>query len=354
MKIKNIFLTALLVTVLVGYGCKKGDLGEPKHLPFNVPHVPNILNMFKVKLTLHQSQPYAMGENNVMNISPTDSVLIDYTIESPDDDMYQVALYKTGGGLPQIRIPITDTMDRRTYSGQFMFYGADLGAGSSTTYRIWGNDRNGVYLGDGGRKMTINVSSDMQYYTNKRVLFPDSATGVAPCYVSLSDGELYSYSTGADHSATIDMGLFTRNDTTDVKTGDVNGDGKLDTISFSLKKVNYLYSLAADPLPFTYYDVSSWTKRGTLFSKPVKKGSVTDMPKKFNVGAKIESEAKKQKINLTMVPSSAEEAESTPLAAGQYIYFLTPEGKYGVILIQSISYNYRLDAYMQLIWRIQN
>src|SRR5690606_23594464 len=103
------------------------------------------------------------------------------------------------------------------------------------------------------------------------------------------------------------------------------------TLSYTVTPRNYLYSLSANPLPFTHYDISSWAKRGTLFSKQVAKGSITDMVKKFNTSEKIEAEAKKQSINLTMVPASVNEAKSLPLAAGQYIYFKTPEGKYGVI-----------------------
>lgn len=342
MKTKYVIFTILTV-MIVGYGCKKGDLGEPKHIPLTVPHVPNVLNMFHVKVTLHQSEPYAMTNEDVININPSDSVLLDFTIESPEADMYQVALYKTGGGLPQQRIPVTDTMDRRIYSGQFMFYGRDLGAGSTTTYRIWANDRSGVYLGDGGRKFTINVSSDMQYYTNKRVFLPDSLEGVEPCYLSLSDGKLYSYTTGADHSESIDLGVFSRKDTIIKSPGDT-----------TFNTATYLYSLSADPLPFQSYDVGSWTKRKTLFSKTVNKGSVNDMAKKFNTADKIESEARKQDINLTMYPGSAEEALDKPIASGQYIYFLTPEGKYGVILIQSISDDYRQETYLQLFWRIQD
>lgn len=342
MKIKNIMFT-ILTAMTVMCGCKKGDLGEPKHLPWTVPHVPNILNMFHVKVSLHQSAPYAMTDKDVVNISTSDSVLIDFTIESPDADMYQVALYKTGGGLPKQRIPVTDTMDRRTYSGQFMFYGKDLGAGSTTTYRIWANDQSGVYLGDGGRKFIINVSSDLQYYTNKRVFMPDSVQGVEPCYVSLPDGKLYSYTTGAEHSESIDFGLFSRNDTIINNPGDT-----------TFNTATYLYSLATDPLPFQQYDIGSWTKKKTLFSKPVNKGNVNDMAKKFNTATKIESEAKKQDINLSMYPGSAAEALDKPLKSGQYIYFLTPEGKYGVILVQGSSEDYRHHEYLQLFWRIQD
>ncbi|WP_114792803.1 hypothetical protein U0035_03760 [Niabella yanshanensis] len=352
MKFSNI-LFVLLVIVVVGYGCKKGELGEPKRMPVNVPHVPNVLNMFKVKLTLHKSQPHAMGDDDVVNLGPADSVLIDYTIESPEEDMYQVALYKTGGGLPQQRIAITDGMNRRTYSGKITFYAKDLGEGSATTYRIWANDRNGVYLGDGGRKLTINVSSDMRFYTNRWLFAHDTLEQKENSYVSLSDGRLYSYTTGAAHSASIDLGMYAKYERTGTyQLIDMNGDGTPDT-AWSATRVNYLYSLSANPLPFVGYDISSWTKRGTLFSKQNTGGNINDMLKKFNTSLKIETEARKQTLNLTRVPATAADGLKTPLAAGQYIYFKTPEGKYGVILVQSVNSDYRSKNYLQLTWRIQ-
>ena len=78
-----------------------------------------------------------------IEINSTDSAMIDYTIQSPDEDMYQIALYKTGGNAPVQKIPITDDAKRRSFSGQFKFYAKDLGAGEST-YRIWAYDKNGV------------------------------------------------------------------------------------------------------------------------------------------------------------------------------------------------------------------
>ncbi|GAB3018209.1 hypothetical protein GCM10027051_24110 [Niabella terrae] len=333
MKPTYILLFSLSALLFLGNSCKKGDLGAPKRLPANVPDVPNIFNMFNVKLDLHGTQPYSVGEDGLITIGTNDSALVEYTIESPDQDMYQVALYKTGGGLPQVRIPITEGMDRRSYTGSFVFYGQDLGAGSTTSYRIWAYDVNGVYLGDGYKRITINVLSDIKYFTNRKVFSPDSATGELPCYVSLSDGALYSYKTGSANAKDIDFGIFQRWDTT---WSDDN---------YSVKRNYYLYSLSADPLPFTHYDIGSWTRRGTLFSD-ANKGNANDFKKKFTTSAKIEKEATKKPIELTMVP--------TPLASNQFIYFKTPEGKYGVLFIQAQNSDYKLDTYFQMVWRIQD
>src|SRR5688500_12130355 len=78
----------------------------------------NIFNMFHAKLTFHVTALHAIGDDGYKDISTTDSVLIDYTIESPDADMFQVCLYKTGSTTPMVRIPIEEGSKRRTYSGK--------------------------------------------------------------------------------------------------------------------------------------------------------------------------------------------------------------------------------------------
>ena len=344
MKFNKIILVMLSGLCILGYGCKKGDYGEPKHLPISVPHTPNEFTMFDVKVTLHQSESYAMGNEDEVTISPTDSVLIDYTIESPNVDMYQVALYKGGGGLPSIRIPITEGMDRHSYSGTLMLYGQDIGAGNTISYRIWANDIQGVYLGDGGRKFSVHVTSDIDFYTNRWVFCPDSTLNTEESFVSLSDGELYSYETGAANAGSIDFGLAQRLDSTLKEVGGVP------TMTYATH--TYIYSLAADPLPFDRYDLGSWTKRATLFSKP-KKGNLNDLNSKLNTSAKIEEAAKDAGLDQTIIPADDVAAFSSPLAAGQFIYFVTPEGKYGVILIQSVAKDYRFKDYLQIYWRIQ-
>src|SRR5690242_742288 len=123
MKIRHKTKALLPVLLLVMFAsCKK--------------EAPSILNMFKVKLTFNQSQPNAVDENGEIELTSKDSVLIDYTIESPDEDMYIICLYKAGANQPEQKIAITDDGKRRVYSGTFKFKASDLGAGS-TSYRIW-------------------------------------------------------------------------------------------------------------------------------------------------------------------------------------------------------------------------
>ncbi len=321
MKLKNILLPTFALTVLsLVIGCKK--------------EFPNVFNMFNAKLTLHKSEPYAVGEELKKEISATDSVLLDYTIESPDADMYQVALYKTGASSPALKVPVTDASQRRTFSGKFKLYARDLGPGS-TSYRIWAYDKDGVYLGDGGKLITITVTPDLLFFTNRRIYVADSVDKIDECYLSISDGKLYSYTTGASHSATIDLGSFVRRDTIRNASGVVT----------STTLNHYFYSLSADPLPFRHYDISTWTKRATLFSAPTA-GSIAELNNNLNTGAKILAAAKTKTINLKNIP--------TALVASQLIYFKTPEEKYGVIFVHTIATDFSNRRYTQVSYKIAN
>jgi hypothetical protein len=315
MKLRNITITAVVTACLaIMPGCKK--------------EFPNIFNMFKVKLTLHQSKPFAVGEDGKMVINDTDSVLIDYTIESPDKDMYQVVLYKTGGTVPIQKVAISDLSKRRVYSGQFKVYAKDIGAGE-TSYRVWPLDKDGVYLGDGGKLINIRVNSPMLYYTNRRIYTPDSLGKVMPCYISLDSGQTYSYTTGAARSASIDLGLY--------RKMNLMADGK--TINDSM----YLYSLSANPLPFQYFDISSWTKRETLFSAQV--AGTLDNFNTLNTSTKIATAAKAQSIVYKVFPRGFGSASTQ---ASQFVYFRTPEGKYGVIMLVIAGTSSNGDKYLSV------
>lgn len=317
MKIQHTTKVLLPVLLLVMFASCKKD-------------APSIFDMFKVTLTFHQSEPYAVDENGDIEITSNDSVLVDYTLESPDEDMYVVCLYKTGGNIPIQKIPITDDGKRRSYSGTFKFHAKDLGAGLSS-YRIWPLDKNGVYLGDGYKRVTINVLSDLKYFPNRKIYAADTTGKVNPCYLSIKDGNTYSYSTGAANSGDIDFAFYT----------------KVVPSGTTTKTEFFIYSLTADPLPFTPYDISGWTKRSTLFSAPTNKNAnINTFRTRFNTGPKIEEEAKAVNIDLTHHPKA--------LAANNFIFFKTPEGKYGVLFIHSVSNeNYNGIRYMVVSYKIQ-
>ncbi len=313
--IKVLASITLMLTLM---GCKK--------------EFPNVFNMFDVQLTFHQSQPYAVDGDGYKEIDALDSVLIDYTIESPESDMYQIALFKMGGSSPVLKVPVNDPAQRRIYSGHFKLYAKDLGAGP-TSYRIWAYDKDGVYLGDGGKRITIKVTSDMKYFPNRRLYVLDTAQ-VDESYISLADGKTYSYTTGAPHSASIDLASYLRVDTTRNSNG---------TNSYTYS--NRFYSLSTEPLPFALHDISSWTKRQTLFSAPVNSNAAF-FNNELNTGPKIIAAAKAKPPVLKIINAA--------IAANKLIYFLTPEGQYGVIFTQSLSVDFRNHRYTQISIKLVN
>jgi hypothetical protein len=288
----------------------------------------NIFNMFDVSLTLHNDKPNAVSE--YVEANPGDSLVVDFTINSQTKDMYMICVLKVGSNTPFIKIPVTDAGKRRSYSGVIDLV-ADQGVGT-TSYRIWALDKEGVYLGDGYKKITIHVLADYRHLPNRSLYFPDSAGRQSNCYLSLSKGTTYSYTTGAEHAADIDLGIY-RKPVFNPTTGDL--------IGYTIN----LYSLSASPNPFTPYDVSSWTKRATLFSAPVN-GSANNFRDMFKTGKAIEAEAKKKTINLTQI--------SGGLLANQFVYFLTPEGKYGVLMVNAYTDDYNGQPFMNVSVKIQN
>jgi hypothetical protein len=196
-----------------------------------------------------------------------------------------------------------------------------------TSYRVWAVDKEGVYLGDGYKKITVHVASDYRHLPNRILYFPDTTGKSMNCYLSLAKGESWSYSTGADHAADIDLGIY--------RVNQYDGNGDLTGYKY------YIYSLSASPNPFTPYDVSGWTKRTTQFSSGT--GKATDFRDKLSSGLNIETEAKKKSINL----------KSTEVKSGQYVFFLTPEGKYGALMINAITQDYMELPFMNVSIKTQ-
>lgn len=293
----------------------------------------NIFNMFDVTLELHSDDPKNASE--YMSLNPNDSVYIDFTINSPTKDMYAIMIHRIRDRRTDKAFIITDDSKRRSFSGVVPMV-ADQGVGESS-YRIWAVDKEGTYLGDGNKVITINVISDMRHLPNRFIYLPDSTSRDSigyqdrDTYFSLSKGTVYNYKTGAEHSTDIDFGYY--------KAPEYDSKGK-----FTGKYLFNIYSLAASPLPFTLNDVSSWTKRGTLFSAPVT-GSINDWNGKLTSGKAIETEAKKKTINLK---------EAVNLKSNNFVYFLTPEGKYGVMMVNSQNEDYLGRPYMNVNVKIQN
>lgn len=316
MKIKHTIIALIPVVLLTIFAsCKKT--------------VPTVLDMYNVKLTIDQSKPFALDDDLEVEITSKDSVVIDYTLESPDADMYMVNLYKMGANAVAQKIIITDDGKRRVYSGSFTFKASDLGAGK-TSYRIWPIDKNGVYLGDGYKRITINVLSDLKYYSNLKLFTADTTLKESPSFLSISDNKIYNYNEASAKSGSIDFGLYRKI-----------------TIqpNLSEKEEIFIYTPGANPNPYPNYDVSAWTKKGTLFSAPVSKDiSVSTWKTRFNTGPKIEAEAKLVNINLT--------STTTAVDANQVVFFKTPDGKVGVLFIVQKYFDYLKRRYLWISYKM--
>lgn len=291
-------LGIIAITSLVLSSCKKE--GE------------NIFNMFEdVTVTYHSTSPYAVTDYK--EVSPGDSVYLEYTINSAEKDMYMVCVFENGSGTPFVKTPLNDAQ-RRNYSGVVKLK-MDKKVGK-TTYRIWALDKRGIYLGDGYKSITVEVKSDYRYLS-ARTLFvsgiPDrTTTDFEPfkaerSYFSLATGEKYSYLEGAENSSKIDFGAAVVIDPT--KTGE-------DMFVVSL------YSIKANPIKLPHYDVSTWIDKGTLFSAP--KAGGTTFSASLRTGAQIVSAAKSAKPTLKL---------ATGLKAASLFYFLTTTGEYGAVYV---------------------
>lgn len=318
-----------LVTIIVLTSCKKT--------------VPNIFNMFDVTLDLHQNSPYSLLENQDLNEG--DSIYFDFTITSPTKEMAQVAFFQMGSALPVFRINMTDA-NRHSYTGivkaiagqngnitSAMIPGANgqslgnLRTGVNT-FRIWAYDKQGIYIGDGYKTITINVNNKMTQFVNRKLYFPDvdSANGSRNSYLSLTTGETFNYQDGAANSAKIDLGIF--------RTVIRNANG--DTTGWNAR----LYSPSASPLPYLANNISSWTKTTTKFANGQAGQTLRGS---YGTAAILNSYAKGRNPNLATLTSS--------LAVGQGVAFLLPNGKYGVIVINQLSHG--RNPFMDVSWRYE-
>ncbi|WP_316828004.1 hypothetical protein [Pedobacter miscanthi] len=269
----------------------------------------NIFNMFEdVTVTYSAKSPFAVTSYKDVNVG--DSVYLEYTIESPKTDMYVACIFETSSAIPT-KIALDDTQRKKASGVVKLKMDTRVGL---ISYRIWALDKGGIYLGDGYKTITLNVLPDYKYWSSREIFIPDTLTKLANSYISLTTGQLYNYSNGKENTDKIDLGLYRA----PVSANGVNG------------YVYGVYALDANPLPFTAYDISTWTnKRATLVAAP-KTGQASAFLN-LRTGAQILTAGKSAKPTLKSI--------TTGLAAGSLFYFLTPEGKYGAFYVNSISSN---------------
>lgn len=294
----------------------------------------NIFTMFRdVHVTFNGNHPLSVTDYKLVNDG--DSVYVDYTITSDNKDMYTVVVEKVGGaqgnGPERTNNVVSEESERRSYSRVIKL---KMQRDGKTSYRIYALDRFGTYIGDGYNKVTIEVNPSYMVYADRRIYSPDSVEKVLPSFFSLRRAEAFSYQNGQANAADIDFGIWR-------KVTTVNGN--------PVYTYNY-YSLTASPNPFPIYDISSWQKRDTKFSAPVKGGTNTFL---YNLvsASTIEAQAKTRSLN---VKSTDYSTPADGLAAGNLVYFLTPEGKYGVLHVNQVTDDLQKRPYLNVSIKIQN
>lgn len=189
-------------------------------------------------------------------------------------------------------------------------------------------------MGDGYKKVSIEVNPSYRLYANRDIFLPDSTAKVLPSFFSLSEANTFSYSNGATNSAKIDFGIY--------RTLYKDAQG-VDQYAINL------YNTSKPATTFPIYDVSTWEKRLTKFSAPVA-SQQTVFTNNAISGSTIETLAKARTINLNATTA-------TTVAAGlnvnSAVFFLTPEGKYGMILINQVTSDQDKKPFINVSIKVQ-
>ena len=316
-KILRLFLFALSVLIL--NSCKK--------------EAENIFTMFDdVTVTFNNSDPRCVTDYKLVN--DKDEVWIDYTINSPNQDMYSVIVERTTGTGFDRQTFTPTAQQRKSYSNIFKY---KLQRDGKTSFRVYAMNQKGVYIGDGYKKVVVEGSPSYKIFANRTIYLPDTLTKVLPSFFSLNDATSYSYTDGKANSAKIDFGIY-RKMYTNTSTG---------ATEYALN----LYSISTPTNPFAIYDISSWDpKRTTKFSAPIT-SQATPFVNSAVSGSTIETLAKARTINLNATVGTT---ATNGLAAGSAVFFLTQEGKYGMMLINNVTADYEKKPLINVSIKIQN
>lgn len=304
---------------------------------------PNIFNMFTdVKVEFHNNDPQDIVDYKVVHVG--DDVWIDYTVTSAKQDMYGLSLLEVGTSSPTKYV--LDSSQRRSASGIIKL--TATARTGQISYRLYATDKIGVYMGDGYKKITMDVVNDFNFTTERFVYLPNSVALVdtpsvtvsyplvdpkAQSFYSIDEAKAYSYEEGAANSAKIDAGIYYKA----VLTKNSNGTLKAKEDHY------YMYAPGAtpSPLPFNDFNFTGWTAKGTLFSTTVVSSSTFT---KFQTGQQIADAAKKVAVNQTNIE----------IKSGNAYYFLTKDGKYGAIYISNLGSDRKhTTPYMDFLVKVQ-
>ncbi|KQN39017.1 hypothetical protein ASE92_06300 [Pedobacter sp. Leaf41] len=321
MKTKNIHkLFSIALSILLFASCKKES--------------ENIFTMFTdVTVTYNNSDPRCVTDYKLVN--DKDEVWIDFTINSASEDMYSYTIEKSSGTQTPERtiIAINDPAKRRSFSDILKL---TMTRDGKTTYRIYALNQKGIFIGDGKKSVTIEVNPSYMVYANRDIYLPDSVGKSLPSFFSLSDASSYSYTNGASNSAKIDFGVYRKLASNSTPTA----------ISYTYN----LYSPSVAVNPLTVYDISTWTpKRTTKFSAPITSQAAAFLTGAVS-GSTIETLAKARTINLDATVGTT---LVNGLNGGSAVFFLTPEGKYGMIYINAVTSDYEKRPFINVSIKVQ-
>ncbi|TKC02392.1 hypothetical protein [Pedobacter cryotolerans] len=320
MKTKNIqklFLFALSVFIFAS--CKKES--------------ENIFTMFTdVTVTYNNSDPRCVTDYKLVN--DKDEVWIDFTINSANEDVYSYVVETSSGTQQPQRItyPITDETKRRSFSNILKL---TMNRDGKSSYRIYALNQKGIFIGDGKKNVTVEVNPSYMIYANRNIYLPNPE-GTVPSFFSLTDASGYSYTNAAQNAAKIDFGIFAR----------LASNSTPSVVSVVLN----LYSLSSATNPIPAFDISGFNpKRTTKFSAPVT-GQANAFLTSAVSGSTIETLAKARTINLDQTNATL---LANGLNGGNGVFFLTQEGKYGMLYINAVTSDYEGRPYINVSVKIQ-
>lgn len=314
----KLFLIA--VSVIIFASCKKES--------------ENIFTMFTdVTVTYNNSDPRCVTDYKLVN--DKDEVWIDFTINSASEDMYSYTIEKSSGTQTPERtiITINDATKRRSFSDIIKL---TMNRDGKTTYRIYALNQKGIFIGDGKKSVTIEVNPSYMIYANRDIYLPDSIGKSLPSFFSLKDASGFSYANGAANSGNIDFGIYRKLASNSTPTA----------IAYTYN----LYSPSVAVNPLTVYDISAWApKRTTKFSAPITGQSTAFLTGAVS-GSTIETLAKARTINLD---ATAGTTLANGLNSGSAVFFLTPEGKYGMMYINAVTSDYEKRPFINVSIKVQ-
>ncbi|ARS39673.1 hypothetical protein CA265_08420 [Sphingobacteriaceae bacterium GW460-11-11-14-LB5] len=294
-----------------------------------------------VTVTFNNSDPRCVTDYKVIN--DKEEVWIDFTINSANEDMYSYVFEVSSGTVQATRytIAITDPTKRRSFSAVIklpnntLFPAAALRDGKQS-FRICALNEKGVYIGDGYKKVTVEVNPSFMIYANRDIYLPDTVAKSLPSFLSLTDATGFSYTNASANAGKIDFGIYRK-------------PGSNSTVQTPTWVVN-LYSLSVATNPLTVYDISGFSpKRATKFSQPVT-GQANAFLTTAISGSSIETLAKARAITFN---ETTQVLPANGLAPGNAVFFLTPEGKYGMLYVNVVTADLQKRPYINVSIKVQ-